>query len=39
MEIIIKDKAVSDMSFWNKSGNKQVLKKIKDLINDIKGGF
>ena len=35
MEIIIKDKAEDDMSFWNKSGNKQVLKKIENLIKDI----
>ena len=35
MEIILKDKAKSDMIFWNKSGNKQVLNKINNLLKDI----
>ena len=35
MEIVIKELAEADMMFWNKSGNKQVLKKIGELITDI----
>jgi len=35
MEVILKDKALSDREFWKKSGNKQVQKKISQLIEDI----
>ena len=35
MEIILKDDAKLDMIFWNKSGNKQILKKISELVDDI----
>ena len=35
MEIILKDKAIKDKEFWKKSGNKQILKKIEQLIKDI----
>ena len=35
MEVIYKDEALLDIEYWKKSGNKQVQKKIKDLIQDI----
>ncbi len=35
MEIIFKDKALSDIAYWEKSGKKQIQKKITKLIQDI----
>ena len=35
MEIIFKSKALLDIDFWKKSGNKQISKKINELIQDI----
>ena len=35
MEIIYKDGALLDIKYWKKSGNKQVQKKITELITDI----
>ncbi|MDL2309198.1 Txe/YoeB family addiction module toxin [Bacteroidales bacterium OttesenSCG-928-B11] len=35
MEIILKDEALLDLEFWKKSGNKQIQKKISELISDI----
>jgi toxin YoeB len=35
MQIIFSEKAKSDLNFWIKSGNKNVLKKIYSLITDI----
>ena len=35
MEIVLKSKAQRDKDFWKTSGNKQVLKKIDELIDDI----
>lgn len=35
MEIIFSDKAKSDLLFWQKSGNKIILKKISQLIRSI----
>ena len=35
MEVIYKDEALLDLKFWKKSGNKQVQKKITELIADI----
>ena len=35
MEIVYKETAIEDKEFWKKSGNKQVLKKIEELIKDI----
>jgi len=35
MEIIFASKAKSDLEFWVKSGNKNILKKITQLIKDI----
>lgn len=35
MEIIFKDKALSDIEFWKKSGKTQIQKKINELIQDI----
>jgi len=35
MEIILEKKSNIDMNFWKTSGNKQVLKKIEELIQDI----
>jgi len=35
MEVIYKDEALLDINYWKKSGNKQVQKKITDLITDI----
>ena len=35
MEVIYKDKALSDIKDWKKSGNIQVQKKITELIADI----
>jgi toxin YoeB len=36
MEVIYKDEALLDLKYWKKSGNKQVQKKITELIKDIK---
>ena len=35
MQIVFTTKARKDLDFWIKSGNKNVLKKIVDLIEDI----
>lgn len=35
MEIIYTDEAKQDMSFWVKSGNQSIIKKIKILLKDI----
>ena len=35
MEVIYSEKAQKDREYWRKSGNKNVLKKIADLIEDI----
>lgn len=35
MEIIYSSRAIKDLDFWNRSSNKQVQKKILELIADI----
>ena len=35
MEIELHPKAIKDKAFWKTSGNKQVIKKIDDLVDDI----
>lgn len=35
MEIIYSSQAIQDLKFWRKSGNKQIQKKINELIMDI----
>jgi toxin YoeB len=35
MEVIFSKKAQNDLEYWTKSGNKQILKKITILIEDI----
>jgi len=35
MQIVFTPKARKDLNFWIKSGNKNILKKITDLIEDI----
>jgi toxin YoeB len=35
MQIVFTSKARKDLNFWIKSGNKNVLSKIADLIEDI----
>jgi toxin YoeB len=35
MEIVLKPKALKDKEFWKTSGNKQIIKKIDDLVDDI----
>lgn len=35
MQIIFAKKAKNDLDFWSKSGNKNILSKIADLIEDI----
>ncbi|RYY06118.1 MAG: Txe/YoeB family addiction module toxin [Sphingobacteriaceae bacterium] len=35
MEIVYSSRAIKDLEFWNKSGNKQIQKKIFELISDI----
>ncbi len=35
MEIIFAEKAMRDLDFWKKSGNKGILKKIALLIEDM----
>lgn len=36
MEVIYAPKAVADLAYWKKSGNKRVQKKIQQLITAIK---
>lgn len=35
MEIIYSEKAIKDLEYWSKSGNKTILKKISSLIKAI----
>jgi toxin YoeB len=35
MEIIFSKKAKNDLDFWNKIGNKSILKKISELLRAI----
>ena len=35
MEIIYQKRALEDLDFWKKSGNKQIQKKITELLEDI----
>jgi toxin YoeB len=35
MEIVYTEKAKSDIDFWKKSGNKQIQKRISELISSI----
>lgn len=35
MEIIYSSRAIKDLDFWNRSGNKQIQKKIRELISNI----
>jgi len=35
MEIVYSSRALNDLDFWKKSGNKQAQKKIYELIADI----
>ena len=35
MEIELHPKAIKDKVFWKTSGNKQIIKKINDLVDDI----
>ena len=35
MEIVFSKKAQNDLQFWNKSGNKNIIKKISELLQDI----
>lgn len=35
MEIVFSKKAQNDLQFWNKSGNKKIIKKISELLHDI----
>jgi toxin YoeB len=35
MEIVFSTKAKNDLAFWNKSGNKKILKKISELLRAI----
>jgi len=35
MEIIYQKRALDDLEFWKTSGNKQIQKKITELLNDI----
>ena len=35
MEIELHPKAIKDKEFWKTSGNKQIIKKIDDLVDDI----
>jgi toxin YoeB len=35
MEVVFSEKAQEDLAFWSKSGNKQILKKISELIKAI----
>ncbi len=36
MEIVFSSDAKEDLAFWTKTGNKQILKKIIELIRSIK---
>ena len=36
MEVIYKSKALDDIAFWKKSGNKIVQQRISKLVEDIK---
>jgi toxin YoeB len=35
MEIVFSSKAKNDLAFWDKSGNKKILKKISELLRAI----
>ncbi len=35
MEIAYSSKAINDISFWKKSGDKSIQKKISELLDDI----
>jgi toxin YoeB len=35
MEIVFSTKAKNDLAFWDKSGNKKILKKISELLRAI----
>jgi len=35
MEIIFQPQALEDLEFWKKSGNEKVLKKIRELLENI----
>jgi len=35
MEVVYKDKAIDDIRFWKKSGQKTIQNKISRLIEDI----
>ncbi|HOO84557.1 MAG TPA: Txe/YoeB family addiction module toxin [Prolixibacteraceae bacterium] len=35
MEVVYKEKALHDIKFWKKSGNKKTQDRITKLINDI----
>jgi toxin YoeB len=35
MEVIYKDKAIEDIKFWKKSGQKNIQDRITKLIDDI----
>jgi hypothetical protein len=35
MEIVYTDIALSDIEYWKKSGNKQIQRKISELLKDI----
>lgn len=35
MEIVFQPKAVDDLEFWQKSGNEKMLKKIRELLENI----
>lgn len=35
MEIIFKSEALLDLNYWKKSGNRQIQKKIHELLEDI----
>jgi toxin YoeB len=36
MEVAYLEKAIEDINFWNKSGNKNIQKKIAQLIESVK---
>jgi len=35
MEIIFSPEALKDLEYWRKSGNKKVIEKIKNLLEEI----
>jgi toxin YoeB len=35
MEVVYKDKAIEDIKFWKKSGQKNIQSRITKLIEDI----